>query len=374
MKIMLLSGAYKNAGDFLIVDRSEKLLQKVFPQAEIIKQERNVPLDHDIDFINSCDYIFFAGGPGYSNWFYPDQVPFVKDLSRVKSKLAALGMGWNSRRSDAATRYGYTFTPVMKRLLERIQNDTGVLGCRDWFSVQVLKQNGLTGAKMTGCPAWYNFDCLANTQVPIQDLSQVKRICVSDPAFVFSYRSQALELVEYLKNKFKDAEIKFVFHRGTAADSFTSSETAAQTQQLIEDLKQIGVWIEDISYGVEGLHIYDNCDLHIGYRVHAHIYNMSRRNFSVLLEEDCRGTGMNEALGLPSLPAYSTFANEHSDRICKMMQKILPSRLINLYTIQEVDRLLERFQSTGFIDYHNAYEKMKSTYEQMVKYLEGIIS
>lgn len=39
--------------------------------------------------------------------------------------------------------------------------------------------------------------------------------------------------------------------------------------------EKIGVKMIDISKSVDGLRIYDDCDLHIGFRVHAHIYNLS---------------------------------------------------------------------------------------------------
>lgn len=53
----------------------------------------------------------------------------------------------------------------------------------------------------------------------------------------------------------------------------------------------------DISGSADGFLIYDNCDLHVGFRVHAHIYNLSKRNKTLLLNEDFRGFAVNETLG-----------------------------------------------------------------------------
>lgn len=36
MRFAVLSGAYKNAGDYLIVDRSIKLLSPIYPEAEFL--------------------------------------------------------------------------------------------------------------------------------------------------------------------------------------------------------------------------------------------------------------------------------------------------------------------------------------------------
>ncbi len=64
MKFSVLSGAYVNAGDFLIVDRTIKLLKEVFPEAIIKKYPRNKNLEKYLDEINNSDvmtkYIYDA--------------------------------------------------------------------------------------------------------------------------------------------------------------------------------------------------------------------------------------------------------------------------------------------------------------------------
>ena len=47
--------------------------------------------------------------------------------------------------------------------------------------------------------------------------------------------------------------------------------------------------------------LYLNCDLHIGYRVHAHLFCLSQRIPSILVSEDYRGVGQNLSLGMPDL-------------------------------------------------------------------------
>jgi len=43
--------------------------------------------------------------------------------------------------------------------------------------------------------------------------------------------------------------------------------------------------------------LYDLTDLHVGYRVHAHIYSLSQQSASILINEDTRGVGQVTALG-----------------------------------------------------------------------------
>lgn len=62
MKIALMSGAYGNAGDFLIESRSTELLKRFIPQADIEVLKRNVSYNEKITQLNSMDIVVFGGG------------------------------------------------------------------------------------------------------------------------------------------------------------------------------------------------------------------------------------------------------------------------------------------------------------------------
>ena len=66
VKIALMSGAYKNFGDFLIVQRCRELLSAALPGCEITEYKRNVPVDSCLDEINAADAIVLAGGPAHT--------------------------------------------------------------------------------------------------------------------------------------------------------------------------------------------------------------------------------------------------------------------------------------------------------------------
>ena len=372
MKVLLLSGAYKNAGDFLIVQRSREILQRAFPGCETILLERRFSLADQLDLVNTCDLAVLCGGPGYSPYFYPNQAPLLPDLSALKPKLMALGMGWQSRRTDPDRLYGCRFAPKMEQLLQRIQRDTHLLGCRDWYSVRVLRHNNLSGALMTGCPAWYHPDFLHQTDCRLQSLEQVKTIAVSDPANLAVYRQQVPQLLQYLRRRFPNVQLRMFFHRGIGPDSHTSPEQAGHLQELVGFLRQEGIPYEDLSYSCQGLASYDDCDLHIGYRVHAHIYNMSRRTPSFLLEEDCRGAGANDAMGLSPLRAFSPLANRLTERAYHALRKVRPGLLANAHLIQELNDQLYRQQATGFWQYQQAYDTMHRTYQVMEQQLQSV--
>ena len=381
MKFAVLSGAYKNAGDFLIVDRSVKLIKYVYPDCEIKLYERRKSLEPYLDEINECDALIFAGGPAYYPGIYPKEIPLVDDLDRITTKFFAIGLGWFGRFGVEGlndTIYNkYVFDESSRKLLKRIEQDS-VLACRDLLSVRALKNNGFNKALMTGCPAWYNLETIESTGLRAGINSSFKKICISDPANIRNV-DQAYKVAEYIKNKYPSAEIHFVFHRGIKADDMTNAHMAEQYQVLAERLKSLGIAIHDISYSKDGFSIYDDCDLHLGFRVHAHIYNLSMRNISILIEEDGRGAGVNEALGLCHIPALRSvepkpeLKNKLAGRILrKLVNKFYTSDMDNPYLIRNIDDYIHVLQCNDHIILRNAFRIQQEYFKVMTEHLKSI--
>ena len=294
MKIAVLSGADKNAGDFLIVHRSKELLRKFFPGCELIDFARNRPLQPRLEELNQCSLVVFAGGPGYVPDMYPGRFPLVANLDDIIPPIMVLGMGGYTPTRDASN---IKFNERSRELLSRIERDGFGLGCRDLITAELLRSNGYDSAVFTGCPAWYDLSKVAETGLLMKpNLGQVKTIAISDPAKRGNLDA-VKHLVSALEEAFPDASMKIVFHRGWRADGHSRGALAKRQTKLVSWAEGHGIPSVDISYGWEGFHEYDSCDLHVGYRVHAHLYNMSQRKPSFLIEEDGRGYGANDALG-----------------------------------------------------------------------------
>ena len=180
MNIALLSGADKNAGDFLIVHRAKKLIEQEIPDCVLHEFKRNEDLESSLDEVNSCDVVLFAGGPGYMQDMYPNKMPLVGDLNRIKPPFFAMGMGAYSLSANVES---YLFTDQSRTLLERFERDGFGLGCRDGLTEDILHQVGVRNTLMTGCPAWYDLDKIeaqALFRRPVQ--GNIDHIAISDPA------------------------------------------------------------------------------------------------------------------------------------------------------------------------------------------------
>ncbi|MFQ9933211.1 MAG: polysaccharide pyruvyl transferase family protein [Lachnospiraceae bacterium] len=326
MKIALLHGASINAGDFLILSRTKSLLNHFYPKCSITEYYRNQSLNQYITEINQHDILIFAGGPGYYAKFYPDLCPLTADLNSIKIPIMFLGMGWFGYDSNVNTIYNYNLGQDMPVLLQRAIHDTKTLGCRDFVSMNILRNNGIDNSLMTGCPAWYDLNYVNQTNYKGKSLQDVNKICISDCGNPNNY-NLAIELCIFIKKFFGDKEISFVCHRGFPDSSLGIDKI----------LSAYNINYTNISNSEKGFEIYNACDLHIGFRVHAHIYNLSKRKLSILIEEDGRGYGVNQALGLPSIQAYiSTIQNNklthyQNDKICLEVEDYLMNLSINNY-------------------------------------------
>lgn len=364
MKIFLMSGAYRNAGDFLIVDRSIKLLKYVYPDCEIVMHQRKYPLNDVLDEVNTCDFLLFAGGPMYKTNICPDEIPMIDDLGKIKIPIYSIGLGWYGKNQcgkltfDDVIYNKYRFNNETNTLLNRMERD-GVLTCRDFQSVRVLKNNGFKKVTLTGCPAWYDLNFIDKNDVKETMNFPYKKICISEPGYQINME-QSVKLTRHLVERYPMADIYYVFHKGIYLNEDIFRERAHIINQVMKELKQMGVKIIGIPYSVDGFHLYDDCDLHIGYRVHAHIYNLSRRNVSVLIEEDGRGNAFNEIAGLYGIEPYHLQMNRKLDYEW------------NPYFLQVIDDYLDILESNDFMQMKVAYRVMQDYFPKMIKRIEDM--
>jgi hypothetical protein len=301
MTYVLLSRAKKNIGDFLILDRAKRLLERYRPEHKLITINGWEPLGSHLDEVNASDAMIFCGGPNVSKTFYPDVYPLTENLDDVKAPMYLLGGGWNEIPGTKRQRETYWFTPQSRRALERC----AAISCRDDQTVEVLRRNGFKST-MTGCPVWYNLDHLDEK---FKAPEKIEKVVFTTPQFHTMprlYDEQCIEVMDVLADLFRGANIYCSFHRGLKADEFTTEEEEPRLGAVRDAATKRGFEIVDASYELSKINFYEGCDLHVGYRLHGHIDFLSMRKPSVLLNIDARGQGFGDTVGLPGVQAWST--------------------------------------------------------------------
>jgi hypothetical protein len=118
----------------------------------------------------------------------------------------------------------------------------------------------------------------------------------------------------------EDYSLEVLFHH-------TIDSTQLQQVKFTLWLEENGIDFKDISGSESALiQSYTACDLHVGYRVHAHIFCSSISRPSVLLSEDGRGVALKEVVGGLSFKAYT---HRSSSLIAKVLGKL---KLYDIFT------------------------------------------
>ena len=308
-RYLLLHRALRNAGDFLIFERARRLIAAVHPDAELIVAKAWLGLAGQVsdDVLRSCRAIVVCGGPGYGDGMaqrYPlgdvaDGPPLVL-LALGSFVVPGTDAQLASERFDGGT----------LEFLQRVRGRVPYLGARDAVTADLLRQNGLDGVLMTGDPAWYDLDAI---DAPLHIPTAVAALALTPPANP-AFFGQAIDLFEAIAARHRPARVTIVHHRGV--------------QRPFARLAAGRGWSNrDITGSADGFSVYDDHDVHVGYRVHAHLYATSRGRPSYLVAEDSRGVGVHRSLG--ALGAVG-FGQDADGRLARIAFHRLP-RLANAY-------------------------------------------
>ncbi|MEX0626930.1 MAG: polysaccharide pyruvyl transferase family protein [Chloroflexota bacterium] len=279
--LLLLHRAIRNAGDFLIFDRAVKLFRAFRPTAKLVVAKAWLPLTDQFRLVElqAFDAVVVCGGPGYQNGLYPQVYPLA-DLSRLHSPVVLLALGSYSFPGTPSQLRISRFDGPTRAFLDEVQQRAPYLGARDRLTEELLHVNGISEVLMTGDPAWYDLEHMDKVG---PTGSNIRSLAFTPPASAV-FAGQALRLMRRLAKELPRSRGTVVFHRGLQ-------------RRYAAEAGRLGWSIEDISGSLDGFQFYDSVDLHVGYRVHAHLYCLSHALRSYLIAEDSRGIGALQTLG-----------------------------------------------------------------------------
>ena len=238
----------------------------------------------------------------------------------------------------------FSFTDSSKTLLDRIHRNPFPSSCRDVLTQSILNRHGYSNTSMTGCPAWYSLD---HIDLPFQTSTAVESVAVSigvKPKLI----PQTFRLLKRIKRLFPRATLYATYHHGLKKTDRLPAKLWVQTQLTRIFSESLGYRSLDLSGSVESMKIYDDCGLHVGYRVHAHINRLSQKKPSYLLCEDGRGLGLMRSLGTPDVDAYAPDA----------LDALIAS--------------IDRNQRTANRDFQAPHETMRTSFHAMKKFLSDL--
>lgn len=372
MAYTLVSTKAKNVGDFLIYERAKELLRKHTSETEYLEVSNREPLD--ITEANKTKALILCGGCSYYNEFYPGVYPFMGELAKIKVPIIPFGLGWQGYPRFMPDKF--KFNSVIKYIIKHIHDNIEVSSCRDIITKNILNRHGIKNVVMTGDPAWYDLQSIGKDYEPPAAIS---KIVISNPQVPQLYR-QSIELLKLLHRVYPDAHIYYVFHRGIEEDIFTPRKESEQLLSLANKVRKLGAEVIDTAFRPEAIEFYRQCDLHVGYRVHAHLYFLSIRKPSLLLQEDGRGMAMSKSLMLNDLPALKPslldyLAPQYSPYVRNILGATAITRKIT--TVLDIPRkqrgVAQRAINNIEIAMVNGIgDMLDNKYKDMVKFLETL--
>lgn len=358
-KILIIGRPYSNGGDFLICDRIVKILRAAYPSASVV-----LDLDNDAQFqierINECDAVVTGGGGAQYAEAHVKASFIYQHIEEITVPVHYMGTGLYGADGEDDTLYNYSYSDEVLSYFNKIIERGGQLATRDWTVDTILRNSGVKGAIMAGCPAWYNPEMLEKSEDDAVFRSNfadrtIRTIAVSNHGLTKNAQdhekklSQIEELITFLQGRFPNASILLTFN-----DGYNTKYSKNYNFSLKEWAKEHGVTCIDLSGDADKFKALDGIDLHVGFRVHTHIYCISGMIPSLLIEEDIRGYGMNETLCLPHIRAYA----EHSK----------PDNFVaNPYLITQLSVLLEQMETQERIDYGEVFRIIRKCYQNGMK-------
>jgi hypothetical protein len=356
MTYLLLNRAFDNFGDYLIFERAEKIIKHEVKGIDLIYANASISLDKQLSENDYCELngVILPGGPGIRNKLFPKVYPLSKRIFEKNIPIYFMGVGskffMNLNKKKSFDKKSMDFLKYV--------TSHGPIGCRDEFTSKYLQDMGFDSV-MNGCPAWYDLEYFGKR---IKTTKNIKNILVSVPGSDIFF-NQFTYLLTNIIEKYPECTFYVSFNHGFKNDRF---------KKLKSRLNGLNIHFLDMSCGTNRAFEYDKMDLHIGYRVHTHIYFLSHRKPSVILAEDSRGVGVMDVLETPGFMCW-----DDKDPV------ILPKCMVNRFLGHDVFNVngktdnveilkflmdsIEELNSDNYSTYNKVFDKMEKIYHSSMK-------
>lgn len=309
-----------NVGDGFILQSIQKLLLPL--KCEAIFSSRQALSDEDIVKINSTKALILAGANQLHDDFSILPGMTLERLREIKIPILPFGVGiygheHRNRCMSLKTRN------LLIEIHQRIKFSSWRCPRTVDYLTKALPELA-DKALMTGCPVMYgnrdsagNRDSTGNKDMSRQsnakvDYKDVGRIIVTvtDRG---DFWERELSTLNFVSQKFKNAEKILSLHQNfftLRQDLDSASLRSLVKLELTEQYEKTPLMLRALAQKT-GFEIfiprsveqcfnrYENTDLHIGSRLHAHLYFLSQRKPSFLTYVDDRCLGFAEALDFP---------------------------------------------------------------------------
>lgn len=364
-----------NVGDKLLEEQAQRLIEKETGVEEFEIFHRSRDFSSHIDYLNGSDAIIL---PAFAirEPLHPDTYTLAENLSSIETPIIPLAANWTHYPGDEISNKYLGYNSDTMSLLKLLYNQSLLerFTTRDIYTKRILQRHGFEDTTLVGDLAWYHYDYLGE---PMRTPESIDQIVMTTPHNAH-YVDQAKAVMDMLIEEFPDATITCSFH----------STLSPSDKMLREEAKQRGFDVVLASHDTDNIAFYDDCDLHVGYRLHGHISFLRRRLPSVLIGEDGRGNGFNATLGIAGFEATKRRFGYSLAESVRNFAGSLPGRAVQTIFADNFNRpnvfkqliapadpdvpenirnFLQKEVQNGFSSYSAVPELFDDTYENAMK-------
>ncbi len=376
-----LTGSKNNAGDFLIKYRAFQLFKAIRPDREIIDfNEWEKISDEKLYVINNAKALILLGGPGVVPNMYPNIYPLRDNLDDITVPIIMMGLGWKDIQGNWEDTYCVSFTEATKRLLKKIDYSGYLSSVRGYHTLNTLHANGYKNVLMTGCPAYYDLNSLNKKTLSSLQISKVAFSLGVSFLKSAQMEMQMKSLIATLAEQYKDVSFEVVFHHALINIESAKQVYGDSYERHVEGHLLFAKWLEennikyvDISGSAENLmKYYTNVDLHIGYRVHAHIFMNSISKVSFLLSEDGRAKEIPLVIGDIVINGYDYYKTDLLSKIFARVIKKYDRYHANKYAETELINSIIYEKQTDYHKVQVSRRMIDENFKIMKKFMEQL--
>lgn len=345
MKVVFLTGARNNCGDYLIVDRTRELFRKHLPGAcQIVIDRTQKMCEEAFKIMQRSDLVVLVGGPLIrgncaETLNLADAIESGR-LDEIKTPFVIIGGG---AKLKAPFSIGHLrFTDASRRLFEKLEASRYFSGTRDMETLVMLRNAGFTNFRYTGCPALYaGMECGNPIEFHRDSVRRIVFSCGAPGMMTEDSVMQHIDVAFMLRRFFSEAEIIVAAHHATDSAVYEAAygKMPSGWRGLMDYFRSQEFDIFDVSGAVKPMKdLYSTADLHVGYRVHAHVLMTSWGKPSVLIAEDGRASGMADVISGRIFPAWKyrkrsarmsalRWCVGHRDKLCKVYDSKLAEKI-----------------------------------------------
>lgn len=258
--------------------------------------------------------------------------PFINQIISSNIPYAILSAGTSLNINELE--YPLKLRDDSIKFLKKLSDKALIFTTRGLLTQQFCLDNNLNNSIFTGDIAFHD-SRFENRK--FSKLSEVKRIVISDPHYSNLYLDGFIQLIRNISTLFPQATIAIHIHgKNPIIENYCKTHNV-NYQLIYEDIEG-------------GLDLYDDYDLHVGFRVHGHVSMLKRRKPSYLLEQDGRGHDYGLSLNVnSSYPCFNPIMSQAS-KINKVLTKFFPKNysMEHVYSVNIITTMIKEDINSDF--------------------------